>query len=113
MGGERFLAAIETRLGQTKSVESLVAYCRENDRVCPVPQRWDELWNLLPDRRQVGGGWAPSLPLILAAWHYTSDTQKRLRLAEHIEWAAEHGALAPVAGYVQGLGEEDWFHIGE
>jgi len=50
-----------------ESAESLIAYCRENSRVCPVPQRWNALWELLPDRKRVGGGWEPALPLILAA----------------------------------------------
>lgn len=45
-----------------------------------------------------------------------SDTpamQKMLRLAEHIEWAAKHGALESVASFLRGLCEEDWFHIGD
>ncbi len=25
------------------AVESLIAYCRENSRVCPMPQRWSAL----------------------------------------------------------------------
>ena len=45
----------------------LIAYCRENSRVCPMPQRWNALWELLPNRKRVGGGWEPPLPLILAA----------------------------------------------
>jgi len=71
------------------------------------------LWELLPDRKRVGGGWEPALPLILAAWHDTSYLMKILRLAEHIEWAAEHGALETVAVFLRDLREEDWFHLGD
>lgn len=42
--------------------DTLIAYCRENNRVCPMPQRWNALWELLPDRARVGGGWEPPLP---------------------------------------------------
>lgn len=95
------------------SVESLVAFCRENDRVCPLPQLWNQLWKMLPDRKRNGAGWQPALPLILAAWHDTPAMLKMLRLAEHIEWAAQHSVLEPVAGFLRGLREDQWFHIGE
>ena len=76
-----------------------------------MPQRWSELHNLLPERRQVGAGWEPPLPLILMAW-YEPDMSKMKRLQLHIEWAAAHGALDQVADYLRGLPEEEWFHIG-
>jgi hypothetical protein len=97
----------------SETVESLVAFCRENDRVCPLPPLWNELWEMLPNRSQVGSGWRPPLPLILAAWHDTPATTKMLRLAEHIQWAAQHGVLELVGKYLRELREEDWFHIGE
>lgn len=78
-----------------------------------MPDRWNALWKLLPNRRRAGGGWEPPLPLILAAWHGTPGMLKMLRLAEHIEWAAEYGALESVALFLRGLREEDWFHLGE
>jgi hypothetical protein len=49
-------------------LHDLLNYVRDNRRVCPVPQRWNELWEMLPDRKRVGNGWEPPLPLILAAW---------------------------------------------
>ena len=95
------------------TVESLVAYCRENNRVCPLPNLWKRLWEMLPNRVQVEAGWQPPLPLILAAWHDTPAMPKMLRLAEHIGWAAEHGALESVGKFLRELREEDWLHIGE
>ena len=99
--------------GVSESAESLIAYCRENSRVCPMPQRWNALWELLPNRTRVGGGWQPPLPLILAAWDHTPGMLKMLRLAEHIEWADKHGTLESVARFLRGLSEEDWFHLGD
>ena len=97
----------------SESTESLIAYCRENSRVCPMPQRWTALWELLPNRKRVDGGWEPALPLILAAWDHTPTMLKTLRLVEHIEWAAEHGALESVATFLRGLREDEWFHRGD
>lgn len=97
----------------SESVESLIAYCRENSRACPMPERWNALWELLPDRKRVGGGWEPPAPLILAAWHDTPGMLKMIRLAEHIDWAVEHGALEPVAAFLHGLREDEWFHLGD
>jgi hypothetical protein len=51
--------------------------------------------------------------LILAAYRDTPAMLKMLRLAEHIEWAAQHGALESVSRFLRELHEEDWFHIGE
>ena len=94
----------------TENSQSLMAYCCEHGRVCPLPPRWVELWELLPERVQVGAGWQPPLPLILAAWHDCSDLQKRLRLAEHIEWAEKRGTLPTVASFLRSLAETDWHH---
>lgn len=91
--------------------ETLIAYCRESNRVCPMPQRWNELWQLLP---QTGGEHGrPPAPLILAAWHETPALLKMMRLAEHIEWAGKFGGIDHVSVFLRGLPEEDWFHLGE
>jgi hypothetical protein len=58
--------------GHRTMLKELLEYVGSNNRVCPQPQKWDELWKLLPDRKRVGGGWDPPLPLILAAWWHTS-----------------------------------------
>jgi hypothetical protein len=66
-----------------ETIESLTALCRENGRVCPMTQKCNQLWQMLPKRRPVGMGWKPALPLILAAWHDTPAMSKIARLAEH------------------------------
>jgi len=89
----------------------VVAYCRENKRVCPQPDKWNELWEMLPERRRIGHGWEPPLPLILVAWHHTSDLQKMLRLEEHLAWAETHHCLTAVAAFLRNLDEQDWHHL--
>jgi len=34
----------------SEAVDSLIAYCRENNRVCSLPQAW-QLWEMMPERR--------------------------------------------------------------
>jgi hypothetical protein len=77
------------------------------------PLLWQKLWEKLPNRRRVGLGWEPALPLILAAWNDTPAVLRMLRLAEHIEWAEKHDSLLEIASLLRGLPEKDWHHIGD
>jgi hypothetical protein len=97
----------------SEAVDRLIAYCRENNRVCPLPKAWQQLWEMLPEKRQTVGAWEPAVPLIGAAWHETPAMLKMARLAEHIQWAAEHNALPEVASFLRGLREDEWHHLGE
>lgn len=94
----------------SETSQSLIAFCRGNSRVCPMPKSWNALFEMLPDRKRTALGWEPPLPLILEAWDSTSAPLKTLRLAEHIEWAADHGSLEPVANFLRSLPEEEWLH---
>jgi hypothetical protein len=93
--------------------DEVLKFAQENGRVCPRPNRWQELYELLPEKRQVGAGWEPALPLILAAWWDTPALQKMLRLREHIEWADSHGCLEQVDAFLRSLPESEWHHLGE
>lgn len=86
----------------TEPLEQLLIYCRENGRVCPTPQQWNRLWEMLPDKRQHGARWEPSLPLILAAWWDPPGASKQERLESHLRWTAEHNALDEVANFLRG-----------
>ena len=96
----------------SEQLEQLWQFCGLNDRVCPLPPKWQSLWEMLPDRQQGGLGWEPALPLILAAWHDTSALDKSLRLRSHLEWANEHGVLPAVDTFLRSLSESDWHHLG-
>lgn len=94
--------------------DALWEHCTSNERVVPMPQRWNQLYGLLENTRQkASGGWEPPLPLILAAWHHSTSIEKRLRFKEHLEWAERHGHLAQVAGFLRALPEDQWCHFGE
>jgi hypothetical protein len=95
------------------ALDALLNYVRENDRVCPRPPIWDDLWRMLPNRTRKGAGWNPPVPLILAAWYETSDKQKADRLAQHIRYAHENGAIDVLEKFIRRLDEESWIHRGE
>lgn len=99
--------------GANPTIDEIVAICGINQRVCPLLQRWNELWEMLPNRKRVGLGYGPSLPLILAAWHHTSDPDKAERLKSHLVWAAQHEALPKVKAFLRSLPEDQWHHEGE
>lgn len=95
------------------SVSQVLSLATRDGRVCPQPQEWNRLYELLPNRGRVGYGWEPALPLILAAWYDTPAILKMARLREHIEWAEEQGALSQVHAFLLSLPEEKWHHLGE
>lgn len=95
------------------TLEAVLAEIQKNNRVCPQPQRWQQLYEMLPQKQRKGAGWEPSLPLILAAWWGTPSLSKMLRLREHIEWAASHDCLAEVYSFLLELPEDQWHHVGE
>lgn len=78
-----------------------------------MPSHWKALWEMLPNRKRVGGGWEPALPLILAAWHDTPVLLKMVRLKEHIDWAEKHGVLDEVDKFLRSLSESEWAHVGD
>ncbi len=94
------------------TLEEAIAVASSKNRICPQPQRWNQLYALLPARKRVGVRWEPPLPLILAAWDSPSSL-KVARLREHLEWAADHGALDAIHAFMSALPECDWHHFGE
>ena len=98
----------------TETFDSLWAYCVENKRLVPAPPEWADLHGMLANRQQkLSGGWEPSAPLILAAWHCTMPIEKQLRFKEHIQWAADHNQLEEVGALLRSLPEDKWVHFGE
>jgi hypothetical protein len=95
------------------TLEQALEEAQKNDRVCPQSMKWNELYELLPDRARRGNRWEPAPPLILAAWWDTPVVSKQLRLREHIDWASKHGCLDSIYEFMQNLKEEEWFHVGD
>jgi len=92
---------------------SLLEYVKAQDRVCPMPIRWNELWQMLPGRQRRGSTWEPPPPLILAAWWDTPSFAKMERLAEHINYASAHDVFVDVDRFLRALPESEWAHLSE
>lgn len=94
----------------TPKLDLLLAYVRDNSRICPQPTAWQRLYDMLPERKVVDGKWMPGRPLIGADWHGSNDTDKVMRLIDHIEWAKTHGVFPEVNSFLRALAEKDWYH---
>jgi hypothetical protein len=92
------------------TLEEAIKEASKNNRVCPMPMRWTQLYELLPSRKRKGAGWEPAPPLILAAWHEAPSLFEVLRLKEHLEWAASHEVIDQVYSFMASLTEGEWYH---
>ena len=90
-----------------ETFETLWTYCTSNDRVCPMPSKWNDLFNMLRNKEGL------SLPLILNGWEMSSPLEKLLRFEDHIRWAAKQDQLDEIGNYLRSLKEEDWAHYGD
>ena len=89
-------------------LSELLKYVKSDGRICPQPKYWNEMWEMLPDKKREGNGWDPPLPLILGAWWHTSDMEKMMRLRQHIEYAAGKGALDEIDDFLRNLALYQW-----
>jgi len=99
---------------EKETFDTLWKYCTSNNRLCPMPSKWNDLFGMLKNTKQSpDGSWTPSLPLILQGWEHTAPIQKFLVLQEQIEWASEQNQLDEIGSFLRLLPEEDWAHYGE
>ncbi len=95
------------------TLEAAMLVARRNNRVCPRPERWQEMFALLPPRKTLRGTQQPPMPPIGPAWAVTPSLTKRLCFREHIEWAETQGVLESIMSFMQTMPETDWLHMGE
>jgi hypothetical protein len=89
-------------------LNDLLAFIQAEGRVCPMPDQWDHLWQMLPGRQRQGSSWHPPPPLILGAWWHSGANSKHARLVEHISYAAANDVLVPVDEYLRALPKDQW-----
>ena len=100
-------------MNRPASLDALLEYVKEQGRVCPVPTRWNQLFEMLPNRVHTSTARDPALPLILSGWHLSSNLEKMVRLASHVRSADKHGVLDGVDAFLRSLPETDWHHLGD
>lgn len=98
-----------TPIQRELTVVEVMVEARKNNRVCPKPAKWQQLYDMLPDKKRS----EPPPPLLDAAWNDTPSIPKRMCFREHIEWAASHGCLQQVFTFMKNLPESEWHHMGE
>jgi hypothetical protein len=96
---------------QGVTIAQALAEARRSNRVCPQPQAWQKLYEMLPGKRQDGRNWEPMPPLTGSAWAATASIAKRVCLRDHIEWAARQGCLDAIYAYLKDLPESDWYYM--
>ena len=89
-------------------VEAYIEECRAKERVCPVPIKWNELFELIKRRTNAKN---LSSPLILAAWWDTPNLVKMMRFEEHLKFAYDNGEFENVKRFLDNLIEEQWHHL--
>ena len=92
------------------TLSEVIKEIQKDGRVCPQPSKWQELWEMLPNKKRKGVRWEPPLPLILAAWDDTPAISKKIRIHEHIRWAKKHGVLDTVYEFLKSLKKDDWYY---
>ena len=96
-----------------QQIEALIDEIAGPYWVCPVPMKWNDLYEKLPDTKRVGAAYEPPIPLILQAWSHTSDSEKKERFMVHLKWARDKSALDVVLNYLKALGDDAWLRTGE
>ena len=91
------------------TVVEVMVEARLNNRVCPKPAKWLQLYEMLPDKKHS----EPPPPLVDAAWHDTPSIPKRMCFRQHIEWADTHGCLQQVYTFMKSVPEDEWHHMGD
>ncbi|MBI5277450.1 MAG: hypothetical protein HY854_13425 [Burkholderiales bacterium] len=93
---------------KTVAVDEVLLLARKNNRVCPLPDEWQRIYQMLPDT-------PPRLvrPLVDRDWAQTSSLAKRMVLRDQIEWAASAGLLGHLRDLLAELPEESWHHMGQ
>lgn len=102
-------APITPRPVKPPTIHDAMTEVRRNNRVCPSPARWRQLYDMLPGR----AGTRPTPPLLGPSWEATPSLSKRMCLREHLAWAEAMGTLPQVLAFLKELPEQEWHHMGD
>ena len=98
--------------GVEPGLDEVLLEARRGNRVCPQPERWQELFAMFEQHVACQPWPLPPEPLTGAAWAGTQALAKRMCLREQLEWAAAHGCLGKAFDLLQNLQEADWHYMG-
>jgi len=96
------------------TLEKALIEVRRFNRVCPKPEHWQRLYELLLSAAAEDSSRSqPPPPLTGRAWEGTSAMPKRICLRDQLEWAAPYGALPQIMAFLMSLPETQWHHMGD
>ncbi|SNR33903.1 hypothetical protein [Lutibacter flavus] len=76
-----------------------------NNRICPQPMIWNELYELMCEDLKVH---AIPKPLILAGWNFSNDLEKSIRFREHLN-LINFDSDNRIKTYILNIEEENWY----
>ena len=80
---------------------SLLDYCGLHGRICPAPEAWNRLWEMLcarsPDRR-------PPMPPASTE----PGNSRKWALVDHLLWSEQLGTLGEVEQFLRRLNADQW-----
>lgn len=94
-------------------LSELIGYVQEHYRVCPRPVEWIDLYERIGGtRHDTSGGiiWEPVPPLVLSAWNFSNDDERKKRFHEQLTWASGRNTLLIADQFLRSLSEEAWHH---
>lgn len=91
-------------------LDTFLEFCSAENRICPQPKFWNELYELFPDKRRTDSGWELPLPLILGAWTNSTDLEKMERFHMHVRYATQKNVLPEVMQLIKSLRQQDWHY---
>lgn len=95
-------------LGTVKT-NKLKEYCMANERICPLPMRWGELYGILKNKTTE----KPFRPLLISLRSKNVLISKQLVLFEHIDWAKKQNQIEEISTFLYSLPESEWLHRGD
>lgn len=97
-------------INDKSELDNFLEFCRAENRICPQPKFWNEMFELLPDKKHTGPRLEPPLPLILGAWTNSTDLEKLERFHMHVRYANQKNVLPEVVQYIKSLRQKDWHY---
>ncbi|HUR87716.1 MAG TPA: hypothetical protein VMZ74_01385 [Ramlibacter sp.] len=91
------------------TLDAALALSRKGNRVCPMPDQWKELSELL--QQAAPQGTVAPFPIDGEAWNIVPAMQKRMRLREQLEWADRYNLVEAVFTFLEKLPEDSWLHF--
>jgi hypothetical protein len=92
----------------------LIEYCQSDNRICPRPLQWNRIvtsYMRYTDRIKFTKHPPFQLPLVLSTWHYSSDTDKRLRLLTQIYWCYKNYSMGSMYRNIMNVHDDDWHYL--